>query len=113
MASLWEQVTAGLRRYVIAFPSGERAHNAAMVPREYPGLDPVGRPCSPSRRAGATYEEMAVDLCTWEKEFLAAMNAHSTTVALKGRAHLGRTVRASGGSLESLCNCFPVWWESA
>ena len=43
---------------------------------------------------------MAVDLCAWENNFLAAENAHSTAVSLKVGACLGGTVGAGVGSPE-------------
>ena len=58
-------------------------------PGSGPVSDPVGRPRPSSTTAGATQEEMAVELHAQMNEFPDAVNTHTTAAALKWGACLG------------------------
>ena len=112
MVQLWKQVMAALSPYVIAFPSGGRAHNDATVPRERPRLRLSEEATPTKHNNGMTQKEMAADLHAWVNELLAAVNAHSTAAALKRGVCVSRSVGAGGSNPGPPHDHFPIWWET-
>ena len=75
---------AALNPSVIAFPPDERAHSPIMVPRELPRLGPSGDTLPTKHNGWCDLGGDAGGSVHLANEFLAAMNAYSTTVPPKG-----------------------------
>ena len=109
---LWGQVAAALSPHVITLWSSEKAHSPTVVLVGGSGLDSVRRPRSPSTKAGVTWEQMTVELQAGANKPLAALNAQSTAVVLKGGVQLCGSVETGGSSPDPPCDHSFDQWES-